>query len=130
MARFNDFIVFNQFFGRVLMDFRSDHLNANELEEPPSFLYAMDLGDGSYFVEETSLACSPPLDASPWARGATVRVWIRASNFFFDFNQFLLGFFQINVETDVVSTVLVAERALWSGYFLFRGLFQTEKVVL
>ena len=32
----------------------------------------------------------------------TVRVWIRASNFFFDFNQFLLGFFQINVETDVV----------------------------
>ena len=60
----------------------------------------------------------------------TVRVWIRASNFFFDFNQFLLGFFQINVETDVVSTVLVAERALRSGYFLFRGLFQTEKVVL
>ena len=45
----------------VLMDFRSDHLNANELEEPPSFLYAMDLGDGSYFVEETSLACSPPI---------------------------------------------------------------------
>ena len=45
----------------VLMDFRSDHLNANELEEPPSFLYAMDLGDGSYFVEETSLACAPPI---------------------------------------------------------------------
>jgi len=43
------------------MDFRSDHLNANELEEPPSFLYAMDLGDGSYFVEETSLACAPPV---------------------------------------------------------------------
>ena len=60
----------------------------------------------------------------------TVRVWIRASNFFFDFNQFLLGFFQINVETDVVSTVLVAECALRSGYFLFRGLFQAEKVVL
>jgi len=45
----------------VLMDFRPDHLNANELEEPPSFLYAMDLGDGSYFVEETSLACAPPV---------------------------------------------------------------------
>jgi lycopene beta-cyclase len=45
----------------VLMDFRPDHLNANELEKPPSFLYAMDLGDGSYFVEETSLACAPPV---------------------------------------------------------------------
>ena len=45
----------------VLMDFRSDHLNSNQLTEPPSFLYAMDLGDGSYFVEETSLACSPPV---------------------------------------------------------------------
>ena len=45
----------------VLMDFRSDHLNANQLREPPSFLYAMDLGDGSYFVEETSLACAPPV---------------------------------------------------------------------
>ena len=45
----------------VLMDFRPNHLHANELEEPPSFLYAMDLGDGSYFVEETSLACAPPV---------------------------------------------------------------------
>ncbi len=45
----------------VLMDFRPDHLNPNELEEPPSFLYAMDLGDGNYFVEETSLACAPPV---------------------------------------------------------------------
>jgi len=45
----------------VLMDFRPDHLNANQLTEPPSFLYAMDLGDGSYFVEETSLACAPPV---------------------------------------------------------------------
>ncbi len=45
----------------VLMDFRPDHLNQIQLKEPPSFLYAMDLGDGSYFVEETSLACSPPV---------------------------------------------------------------------
>jgi len=45
----------------VLMDFRPDHLNAKQLREPPSFLYAMDLGDGSYFVEETSLACAPPV---------------------------------------------------------------------
>ncbi len=34
----------------VLMDFRPDHLNATQRKEPPSFLYAMDLGDGSYFV--------------------------------------------------------------------------------
>ena len=45
----------------VLMDFRPDHLNSDQLKEPPSFLYAMDLGDGSFFVEETSLACSPPV---------------------------------------------------------------------
>ena len=45
----------------VLMDFRPDHLKENEFEEPPSFLYAMDLGDGNYFVEETSLACAPPV---------------------------------------------------------------------
>ncbi len=45
----------------VLMDFRPDHLTQKELSQPPSFLYAMDLGDGSYFVEETSLACAPPL---------------------------------------------------------------------
>ena len=50
------------------------------------------------------------------------------ANFFFDFNQFLLGFFQINVETDVVF-VLVAERVAVQ-LFLFRGLFQTEKVIL
>ncbi len=45
----------------VLMDFRPDHLTQKELSQPPSFLYAMDLGDGSYFVEETSLACAPPV---------------------------------------------------------------------
>ncbi len=48
----------NQF---VLMDFRPDHLNEKELREPPSFLYAMDFGEEIYFVEETSLACSPPM---------------------------------------------------------------------
>ncbi len=45
----------------VLMDFRSSHLNSTQRKESPSFLYAMDLGDGRYFVEETSLACSPPV---------------------------------------------------------------------
>ena len=45
----------------VLMDFRPDHLEAFELNEPPSFLYAMDFGEGIFFVEETSLACAPPI---------------------------------------------------------------------
>ncbi|MBK17207.1 MAG: lycopene cyclase [Prochlorococcus sp. SP3034] len=48
----------NQF---VLMDYRSDHLNENELLEAPSFLYAMDLGNDVFFVEETSLANYPAL---------------------------------------------------------------------
>ncbi len=45
----------------VLMDYRNDHLSPEEQQEPPTFLYAMDLGNGSYFVEETSLAACPPL---------------------------------------------------------------------
>jgi lycopene cyclase-like protein len=45
----------------VLMDYRSDHLTAAERAEPPTFLYAMDLGAGRFFVEETSLALAPPL---------------------------------------------------------------------
>lgn len=45
----------------VLMDYRNNHLSAEERKEPPSFLYAMDLGEGTYFVEETSLAAHPPL---------------------------------------------------------------------
>jgi len=43
----------------VLMDYRSDHLSEAERQEPPTFLYAMDLGEGRFFVEETSLALAP-----------------------------------------------------------------------
>ncbi|WP_216904775.1 lycopene beta cyclase [Synechococcus sp. CCY 9618] len=43
----------------VLMDYRSDHLSEAERRQPPTFLYAMDLGDGLHFVEETSLALAP-----------------------------------------------------------------------
>ena len=45
----------------VLMDYRSDHLSAAERAAPPTFLYAMDLGEGRFFVEETSLALAPPV---------------------------------------------------------------------
>ena len=45
----------------VLMDYRSDHLSKKELSESPSFLYAMDLGNDIFFVEETSLASFPAL---------------------------------------------------------------------
>ena len=44
----------------VLMDFRDDYLSYTERKEP-TFLYAMDLGDGRYFVEETSLVRRPGL---------------------------------------------------------------------
>ena len=43
----------------VLMDYRCDHLSEEQCREPPTFLYAMDLGDGVFFVEETSLALAP-----------------------------------------------------------------------
>ena len=45
----------------VLMDFRPDHLNKEEQLSSPSFLYAMDLGNETFFVEETSLASYPAL---------------------------------------------------------------------
>jgi lycopene beta-cyclase len=49
----------NQF---VHQDFRSEHLSATErANEPPTFSYGMDFGDDVYFVEETSLAMSPPV---------------------------------------------------------------------
>ncbi|QNI55444.1 lycopene beta cyclase [Synechococcus sp. BIOS-E4-1] len=43
----------------VLMDYRCDHLSDEQRLEPPTFLYAMDLGDRIFFVEETSLALAP-----------------------------------------------------------------------
>ena len=43
----------------VLMDYRCDHLSPEQRLEPPTFLYAMDLGEGVFFVEETSLALAP-----------------------------------------------------------------------
>lgn len=45
----------------VFMDYRSGHLSQAQRLEPPTFLYAMDLGDDVYFVEETSLALAPPV---------------------------------------------------------------------
>ncbi|MFN9644095.1 MAG: lycopene beta cyclase [Cyanobacteriota bacterium] len=45
----------------VFMDYRPDHLSEAERREPPTFLYAMDLGAGIFFVEETSLALAPPV---------------------------------------------------------------------
>ena len=46
----------------VLQDFRSEHLSPTErANEPPTFLYAADFGEDVYFVEETSLAMSPPM---------------------------------------------------------------------
>jgi lycopene cyclase-like protein len=43
----------------VFMDYRCHHLSAEQRREPPTFLYAMHLGEDRYFVEETSLALAP-----------------------------------------------------------------------
>ena len=43
----------------VLMDFRCDHLSEEQRQQPPTFLYAMDFGDGVYFLEETPFALAP-----------------------------------------------------------------------
>jgi lycopene beta-cyclase len=43
----------------VLMDYQDDHLSMQQRRHPPTFLYAMDLGEDVYFLEETSLAHSP-----------------------------------------------------------------------
>ncbi len=48
----------NQF---ILMDYRCDHLNEEEKHAPPTFLYAMDMGNDYFFLEETSLGLFPPL---------------------------------------------------------------------
>ena len=45
----------------VQMDYRADHLSPAEQRQPPTFVYTMDLGDGVYFVEETSLAYDPAI---------------------------------------------------------------------
>ncbi len=58
----------------VLMDFRSNHLHKDELKEPPTFLYAMDFGKDVFFVEETSLACSPPLPLAKLKRRLHARL--------------------------------------------------------
>ncbi len=45
----------------VLMDYRDDYLLGSEKRLPPTFLYAMDLGDDVYYLEETSLAHTPAI---------------------------------------------------------------------
>ncbi len=61
----------NQF---VLMDFRSNHLNEEELKGPPTFLYAMDFGEDVYFVEETSLAFYPPVSCETLKKRLKLRL--------------------------------------------------------
>ncbi len=92
----------------VLMDFRPDHLNSEEKLSSPSFLYAMDLGDDTYFVEETSLASYPALSQENLkkrlfkrlnSKGIEVREIFHEENCLFPMNlplpfnkQFVLGF--------------------------------------
>ena len=95
----------NQF---VLMDFRPDHLTKEEQFTSPSFLYAMDLGNETFFVEETSLASFPALSQDLLKKrllkrldnkGIKVNEIIHEENCLFPMNlplpfrkQFVLGF--------------------------------------
>ena len=45
----------------ILMDYRDGHLTDEDRSKPPTFLYAMDLGNDIYFLEETSLAYNPAI---------------------------------------------------------------------
>ena len=92
----------------VLMDFRPDHLNKEDLESSPSFLYAMDLGNETFFVEETSLASYPALSQNNLKRrllkrlnnkGIKINEIFHEENCLFPMNlplpfkrQFVLGF--------------------------------------
>jgi lycopene cyclase-like protein len=58
----------------VLMDYRDDHLSPAQRQEPATFLYAMDLGDGVYFVEETSLAHHPAITMAVLEQRLTQRL--------------------------------------------------------
>ena len=92
----------------VLMDFRPDHLNKEEQLLSPSFLYAMDLGNEIFFVEETSLASYPALSQDHLRKrllrrlenkGIKVKEIMHEENCLFPMNlplpfkkQFVLGF--------------------------------------
>ena len=62
----------------VLMDYRCDHLSEEQRQQPPTFLYAMDLGDGVFFVEETSLALAPGVPTTCSSNGCS-SAWICAA---------------------------------------------------
>ncbi len=64
----------------VLMDYRDDHLPQAERKLPPTFLYAMDLGDDVYFVEETSVAHTPAIRFETLQRRLERRLEQRGSN--------------------------------------------------
>jgi len=92
----------------VLMDFRPNHLNNEEKLSSPSFLYAMDLGNETFFVEETSLASYPALSQENLkkrlfkrlnSKGIQVSEILHEENCLFPMNlplpfkkQFVLGF--------------------------------------
>ena len=61
----------------VLMDYRCDHLNPEERKEAPTFLYAMDMGNGKFFLEETSLGLFPPVSLDELKRRLEKRLETR-----------------------------------------------------
>ena len=60
----------------TLMDYRSDYL-AGDADREPTFLYAMQLDDQRYFLEETSLVARPPVEFDTLERRLNRRMTAR-----------------------------------------------------
>ena len=64
----------------TLMDFSTNGLpQPREDERNPSFLYAMDLGEGRWLVEETSLAARPAMEIRPLKKRLQARLASRGA---------------------------------------------------
>ena len=114
----------------VLMDYRDDHLTPAQRQEPPTFLYAMDLGDGVYFVEETSLAHHPAMSMQALSqrlhqrlryRGIEVKEIHHVERCLFPMNQSLPDFAQPVVGFGGAASMVHPATGYMVGALLRRG---------
>ena len=114
----------------VLMDYRDDYLPAPERKLPPTFLYAMDLGQDVYFVEETSLAHAPhiPLETLERRlhqrlahRGVTVKETHHVERCLFPMNMPLPDFTQAVVGFGGAASMVHPATGYMQGALLRRG---------
>lgn len=114
----------------VLMDYRDDHLPEAERRLPPTFLYAMDLGDDVYFVEETSLAHTPAirfetlerrLERRLEQRGAKIEETFHIERCLFPMNMALPDFTQSVVGFGGAASMVHPSTGFMVGSLLRRG---------